>query len=201
MMGIKTPVRGQKAAPLRTQRRRPKKAARSERGSFVVEASVAFVAFAFFYMFTLSYVQVSSAQNLVAHAILQTGQKLSAKSYADDKLDAIGWSLGGLFDAIGLGDEFDINQWYENEDTVVEAVKESVLQYVGHGDEAKADLLLKELNVRNGVSGLDFTGTKIEGKDLHIQVSYGADLWFSEFFGVDIESFRITQTVKARMWK
>jgi hypothetical protein len=172
----------------------------SERGSFVVEASIAFVAFAFFFMFSLSFVQVSSAQNLMAHAILQTGQKLSAKSYADKKLKVIEWSIGELLEDLGLDDNFDVDQWYSEENTVVAEVKKTVLDYIGGGDEEKADLLLKELNVRNGVNGLDFTGTKIVGVDLHIQVSYGADLWFSDFFGLDIESFRVTQTVKARMW-
>jgi hypothetical protein len=183
-----------------TDTRTQRKAACSERGSFVVEASIAFVAFAFFFMFSLSYVQVSSAQNLMTHAILQTSKKLTMKSYADKKLAAIGWTVGGLLNDIGLGDGFDVNQWYETEEKVVEEVKKSVLDYIGNGDAATADELLKELNVREGFAGLDFTGTKIIVKDLHILVSYGAVLWFSDFFGLDVESFRVTQNVKARMW-
>lgn len=78
-----------------------------------------------------------------------------------------------------------------------DAVQERFFAYLAGGDSGRVEQLLKRLHVVGGVSGFDFSGTYISGKDLHVVVRYSLEYEFNTFSLGEVE---FEQSAVSRLW-
>lgn len=176
------------------------------KGSLTIEASIALTAFMFLVVTILSFSRIYRAQNLIAHATLQTSQSLAIESYyretvsGGDTAESIsklikfagffGWDTPGSWDDgyASLGDS-GTNYHGIVEETFVYAIAENRNQ---------TDKILKNLGIKDGMAGLDFSKSKVSDKDIIIYVEYKVTLPFS-FFGE--HTLTLSKTAKTRAFK
>lgn len=102
-------------------------------------------------------------------------------------------------------------KWYDEDshitnypDDMIETVKNRFIGFIagGGGNDGaivdRADSRLKELGVKDGLKGLDFSETKIEGDTLTITIKYKQEFIFN-FQGV--AAFDRKQSVCVNLWK
>ena len=189
----------------------------SDRGVITLEACVSVLSFLILMLFLSSLFVMFMAQNVTAHTALQTSQSLAMDVYRTDslikedgKLVSIGASLTQFITKlVGSSDEdpyfITDERWYQNKDgddpdsaVVAEAVKTRFLGYLAGGDEKKADESLKSMNVVNGLEGLDFSGCKVEGKNLYVVLKYELEYDFNLW---NAKPLQVEQTACSKLWK
>lgn len=183
-----------------------------ERGSLTLETAIVLPFFFFLFMFVIGYFGVISARNTVSHALIQSAKSLSLDSYATESftggLDADGrfevWnSLSDIAASIirAFPDPYFANndKWYKSSSNV-DVVKKRFTGYLVGSDgdsDAKANQKLKSLGVENGLNGMSFKYSIVDG-DLSVTVNYNVNSYFN-FFGLG--SIPVEQTVVTKMWK
>lgn len=176
---------------------------KDEKGMLVVEASIALTAFMFFILFFLSFARVYRAQEVVSHATFQTVQTLAVESYTRETVGEAGTlgAISKLSDFItnitGKSRPAYLDKYssYGNVANLKGILLEEFAMSIEE-DSSKADAKLKKLGVKDGLSGIDFSGTSISGSQITITVNYKVKLQFN-FFGVDELKLRKTATCKA----
>ena len=68
------------------------------------------------------------------------------------------------------------------------------------GGETEADALLKKLRVKDGIEGLNFSGTKVEGDELNIVVAYTNKMIF-DYPAFQLGEINMSLSAKMLMWK
>lgn len=154
-----------------------------------------------------------SGHQVLSHSLIQSAESLSLDPYATERLTT-DWKETGdsqkviqalYANAISDGDEyFSSNEkWYaENNELMLKTVRNRFLGYlVGTGTssevEKRADEMLKFIGVQNGVSGLDFSETKIDGNILTITIKYKQEFVFN-FQG--LAAFDRQQSISITLW-
>ncbi len=153
------------------------------------------------------------AQNATAHAILQTSQSLAVDSYAANKIgDGAGFPTGIKDLIVKFINSMDIelvpnNDNYfvsntkmetaESKNNVPEMAKKRFIAYIAGGDEDKADSMLKSVNVENGIDGLDFSESKIEGKEIKVVVKYKLNYAFQI---AELGKVNVKQESVSKLW-
>jgi hypothetical protein len=139
-----------------------------------------------------------SAQNATAHALLQTAESLSLDAYSITKLDGetlpdsarpTGNHLSNMilrifnnsYEDSGFASD---GAWLSGD--LESAARKKFAAYLGKG-EAGADKLLKEMKVRGGLAGLDFSKSTIEDGCLHVRLTYKASFALQIWGLSDIE--------------
>jgi len=176
---------------------------KDEKGMLVVEASLALTAFMFFILFFLSFARVYRAQEVVSHATFQTAQTLAVESYTRETIGEAG-TLG----AISKLSDFITNITGKSRPALLDKyssygsvanlkgiVLEEFAMSIGE-DIGTADAKLKQLGVKDGLNGIDFSGTSISGSQITIKINYKVKLQF-DFFGVDELGLSKTATCKS----
>ena len=182
-------------------------------GLMAVEALIGFVVFMFSMYTIYSFIWLYMAQSKISHALSEACQSLALESYGNSRI-GFSWDKAGigLSDLIvsfvsnieGESDSHDnfvrTDYWAGNpelsEDALQALAKERFYAYLGGGQE-DAEELLKGLGV---VGDVNFTGTKIEGDDLTVQINYKIKLLLGfNMFGKT--EFDTGQSVTCRMWK
>ena len=83
-------------------------------------------------------------------------------------------------------------------DELTQTVKTRFLGYLCGGDEKEADEMLLRLNVKDGLSGLDFSGSYIKDDVLYVVVKYELE---SDFKIWDLNDIPVEQTANSKLWK
>lgn len=186
---------------------------KQEQGVVSLEACIVLPIFIFVLMFFYGFIVFFSGHQVLSHSLLQSAQSLSLDPYATERLDT-SWEgmekgtdlVQALYaEAFTSGDDyFSSNEkWYaENNDLMRETVKKRFLGYlVGTGTssevEQKANNKLEAIGVQNGLSGLDFSETKIEDNVLTITIKYKQEFIF-DFQG--LAAFDRQQTISITLW-
>lgn len=155
------------------------------------------------------------AQNATAHAILQTSQSLSVDNYAANQLgDGTGFPDGiedlmvKFFKSLNIGlipqddDYFVSNTEMKTSidgNNVPEMVKKRFVAYLAGGDEAKADSMLKSMNVEKGLEGLDFSKSEIvDSKYIKVVLKYQLNY---EFQIAELGKVDVKQESLSKLWK
>ncbi len=181
-----------------------KKACRKTSGLLSLEASIALTLFIFLMLFMFSFLVVFEARNHVAHVLLSTADSLSKDPIANEVPaddDIVQQILYGIYNATSdsHGTYTDPTKWYDGEETVIhETIKNRFVAYLAGGDAEEADRILRGLNIVDGLNGLDFSGSHVDGDDLCISVSYQLEYEF-RVFGLGVLS--MNQTCCSRLWK
>lgn len=187
---------------------------KEEKGVITLEACISVVAFMVLMFLLSGFFMMFMAQNAVGHAILETSESLSLDVYALSRYGAEEGHVGSLSDyassfiAEKLGGStaaespnfISNNDWFSSEDeaAVVDAVKKRFVGYLAGGDESKAEEMLSQMRVVDGLDGLDFSATKIENDELRITVKYKLRY---EFTIGDLGQVDVEQTTSSKLWK
>ena len=187
---------------------------RSQEGFITVEACVSVLAFLLLMLLLSGLFLMFMAQNVTGHTLLQTSQSLSFDSYTTDnmKLDEPGVGsvaivlknfVTGLFGNSDNNPYFVTDtKWYTAENTDIgSVVKKRFIGYLSGGEdgnEEKADEYLKNMNVANGIEGLDFSGSYVKDDTLYIVLRYELEYYFK--IGT-LGNVSVEQTACSKLWK
>lgn len=172
-------------------------------GMLSLEACISVMLFMVLMLLMAGLFRMFMAQNLTAHAALETAESLSLDAYAGEKIGdggtgSVGEFVNGLFDYYNDDRFFTYHNWFDGEESVESAVKKRFTAYISGGDTAKADQFLELLNVEDGLEGIDFSGSRIEDHILYVHIKYKLDYDFH--FG-SMKSVQVDQKACARLWK
>lgn len=181
-----------------------------ERGLLSLEASIAVTIFIFLMLFMYSFFVFFEARNMLGHAVLSTANSLSLDAYGNSKYgdaDTVAKIFYGLYGATGGNSSnfVDTDLWYQNatnEDgslsgTFEETLRSRFLAYLGSGDTDRAEELLERYHIQNGVEGLDFSGSHIDGENLYLSVQYTIEYEF-QVFSLDV--LEMKQSACSKLW-
>ncbi len=181
----------------------------TERGAITLEACVSVTLFMAFMLFFIGLFAMFHAQQTIAHAMVQSSQSLAFETYGTEKLEfevggksglgvAITEAITAIYDFASDSSESFSNdsRWYDEADCS-EAVKERFVGYFSGGDEALAEKYLASLHVVDGLDGLDFSESKVEGGVLYVVVKYKLEYMFKlgDFGVIEAE-----QCFSANLW-
>lgn len=184
---------------------------RKEMGVITLEACVVVVLFLVLTLFLSSLFYMFMAQNVTAHAVLQTSESLSLDVYATNKLTVSGSSKKKIQGTVGefivglFGNSEDNpyfvtdDRWFEskNGEEISQIVKTRFIGYLTGADEEKAEHFLAALNVKDGLDGLDFSESYIENGTFYIvlkyELQYNLNIWHMK----DVE---VRQTTSSKLW-
>ena len=142
----------------------------------------------------------------------QSAQSLSLETYSTDTLGR-DWGSSGLivadlrellsmygFNTRFVSDELWYKETYGNAGDVERMCKTRFCSYLA-GSEVAADTMLRAMGVVNGVNGIDFSESKLDGRDLTVSATYKIRLLFGiRAFGMDLFDFDASQSVCSRLW-
>lgn len=76
-------------------------------------------------------------------------------------------------------------------------IKKRFIGYFANGDEDYAEAFLTKMGVVDGLNGLDFSGSRVEGNKLKIVVNYKMKYWIN--FG-DMGNVDVSQSYLTKIW-
>lgn len=143
-------------------------------------------------------------QQLVAHGMVQAAKSMAFDPYASHRAAAQGGDLdqmvASLFDDLG-STHYSAAEWYTEDgaDDLEDIAKERFLVYL-RKDSADQGKLLELIGVKDGISGLDFSGSKVENGTLTLTLKYTQEFFFKL---TELTSFERVATVKVKLfdWK
>ncbi|MBR1529595.1 MAG: hypothetical protein IJ642_09905 [Oscillospiraceae bacterium] len=180
-----------------------------ENGMVTLEACVSVLFFMIIMFLLWGMFLMYMAQNATAHALLQTSQSLALDNYSAQKLEAgTGFPANTSQLTVRLLQRADIlpngtSYFVLNEDLTKSSAdipaiaKKRFIGYLANGDEDKADTMLKQMKVENGLDGLNFSESEVDGDNLKIIVTYQLNYAFQ------IASWgktNVRQETLARLW-
>ena len=184
-----------------------------EKGAVTLEACVAVLAFVALMLILSAFFRMFMAQNLTAHALMQTAQSLSMDAYSSSRIGIKDGEIGttgtyvkqfvnSLFGSETKSPNFVSNNvWFDEKQPQSEVVNEALVRFLGYmsgGDEPTAGNLLENMYVVNGLAGLDFSESCIEGSDLKLVLKYELEYRIAIW---DIKNVEVKQVSTARLWK
>ena len=169
-----------------------------EQGILTVEASIVLTLCMLFILFLFSFARVYNAQSLVSHAVLQSSDAVALESYLREE------TLEGKEDAVSeLANRFmgtttvsaDSYKSLRSAD-IPKIAKEKFVHAIGK-NESEADKRLKNLGVKGGLAGVDFSGSRLDlgHDDVIICVNYTIEMQFS-ILGMD--EIDVTKVAKSK---
>ena len=180
-------------------------------GAITLEACVSVLTFILLALMLSSLFVMFMAQNTTAHTVLQASESLSVDVYRiealmkeEGKIGSIGDNLGQLITKLfGSADDNPAfvtdTRWYTDDDKIEEAVKTRFIGYlIGENDTTKADEYLKQLNIVNGLNGLDFSESYVSDDTLYIVLKYKMQYDFNIF---DLGEVEVEQRTCSKLWK
>lgn len=169
---------------------------KKERAVLTVEASIVLTLFMAFVLFLLSFNRVYSAQNIVSHATLQTADAVSAESMIRSNTDASEIeNMLKVSNAIYAGQTIEASAFEKiTAKNIVDIARKNFIAAVAES-ESKADAILKKNGVKDGIGGIDLSGSKYDSKtgETIIYVKYTVELQFPIF---GLKEFSMTKAAK-----
>lgn len=190
-------------------------------GMLSLEACISVMFFLILMLLMAGLFRMFMAQNATAHAVLETAESLSLDNYAAQKigngsLGSVGEFINGLFDMRNDDNFFSYNNWSMKEsdenksklseklfdgkpdESVESAVKRRFIAYISGGDADEADRFLEKLNVKDGLDGIDFSGSKVENDILYVHIKYKLKY---DFHIGNLNEIQVDQKACSRLWK
>lgn len=174
-------------------------------GTVIIETSIVLPLFILMTLFLYGLFSITSAQNQITHALIQSSKSISLDPYLMEHVNSLSeadtfWgSLGDIildFARLSNDQHFSSNgSWYTGTGDATIA-KDRFVGYFTGGDEVLADQKLEELGVVNGLDGMNFQMT-INGEDITVTIKYELQFIFDAF---DMGKIPMEQTITTRMW-
>lgn len=178
----------------------------STKGTVILETSIVLPLFIIIILFIYGLFSVTSAQNQMTHALIQSSKSLSLDPYLTEHVDSLAeadtfWSSLGsmILDFARLSNDRHFsspNNWYEGTGDASLA-KERFVGFLTGGDDDAADEKLKDLGIVDGLNGITFD-MKISGEDMIITMKYEIQFWFDAF---ELGKIPMEQSITTKLWK
>ncbi len=169
------------------------------KGVLTIEASIVLTLCVFFILLLFSFARIYSAQSVISHAVLQASDSVALESY----LRELSFS-GEKTQIINVANQISGESSPVNEANFLslrsadlpKAAKEKFTYAVANTEE-KADAKLKNLGVKNGLSGIDFSASNMDlgNDDVIIHAQYTVKMQFP-FFG--FKEIEMTKSAKSK---
>ena len=171
-----------------------------QRGAVTVEACVSVLIFILLTLMLSSLFVMFMAQNTTAHVALQTSESLSMDVYRIETLIKEDGKIGSIGDNAEDNPAFVTDaRWYLDKEKIPEAIKTRFVGYLtGSGDTDKANEFLQQLNIVNGLDGLDFSESYVSEDTLYIVLKYKLQYDFNIF---DLGEVDVEQKTASKLWK
>lgn len=183
----------------------------SKKGAITLEACVSVLSFLILMLLLSSLFVMFMAQNITSHVVLQTSQSLSLDVYSTEKLMVSSGSIGSIGEYLGQfisnmcgsadnNPNFVTNdKWFDDDSENIEpTVKKRFIGYLTGGDEGKADEFLENLNVVDGLDGLDFSESYVSNDTLYIVLKYELQYDFNIW---SVGTVEVEQKTCSKLWK
>ena len=178
----------------------------STKGTVILETSIVLPLFMLVIFFIYGLFAITSAQNQMTHALIQSSKSLSLDPYLTEHVDSASeadtfWSsLGSMvldFARLSNDEHFSSSDdWYKGTGDASLA-KDRFVGYLTGGDEDAADEKLKDLGIVDGLDGVNFTMV-ISGEDMTITMKYEIQFWVDAF---NLGKIPMEQTITSKLWK
>ena len=171
---------------------------KKEQGILTIEASIVLTLCVMFMLFLFSFARVYNAQSLVSHALIQSSDSVALESYLRERT-----LTGSETDVIELANRFMGTTSIKagsytslRSADVYQIAKEKFVYAVGKS-ESEADAKLKNLGVKDGLSGIDFSASHVDlgNDDVVVYVTYNIEMQFP-VFGKD--EITVTKAAKSK---
>lgn len=180
-----------------------------QRGMVTLEACVSVLSFLILMLLLSSLFVMFMAQNMTAHALLQTAESLSLDVYTittmkldDTSIGSVGQILGKITTKLhgdSVSNPYFVTDtaWYDEQTTTEAAVRSRFIGYLAGGDEDRARELLKQMNVVKGLDGLDFSESYVADGTLYAVVKYELEYDFNIW---NVQPEEVEQKACAKLW-
>lgn len=154
---------------------------KKESGILTVEASMILSVFVLFVLFLFNFARVYRAQNMVSHAVLQASDAVAMESYLRET--AFG---GDEADIVQLANRLTSSTTISEESftslrsaNLPKIAKEKFSTAIANS-ETNADKVLKNLGVKGGLTGVDFSASQmdLDNNDVILYANYTIELQF-----------------------
>ena len=176
------------------------------RGTIILETSIVLPLFLFVVLFIYGLFSVTSAQNQMTHALIQSSKSLSLDPYLTEHVDSVYeadtfWSSFGsmVLDLARVSNDEHFsssNDWYNGSGDAALA-RDRFVGFLTGGDKTAAEKKLKNLGIVNGLQGVTFD-MSISGEDMKITMKYEIQFWFDAF---GLGKIPMEQSITVKLWK
>lgn len=183
----------------------------TQRGAITLEACVSVLSFLILMLMLSSFFVIFMAQNVTAHTALQTSESLSLDVYTTNKMMVKEGTIGStsgyvgqfvtkLFGSAENNPYYVTNdRWYDGDSTqIANTLKKRFIGYLSGGDEKDADYILKQMNVVDGINGLDFSKSYVANNTLYIVLNYELEFDFNIW---NANMISVEQRTCSKLWK
>lgn len=188
-----------------------------EKGLLSLEACVSVTIFLFLMLFLYSFFTIFEARNEIGHVVLSASNSMAVDAFENTKLGNGGnmgqiiYNLYGL--AVNSDNDFtDYRQWYDDSveedndgnkslsNTFSEVIKDRFVAYLTSGKSEDANEILKKYKVKDGIDGLDFSGSYIDSSkgDFYLKVKYTLEYDYNPF---GLNGLEFEQSACSKLWK
>lgn len=173
------------------------------KGSITLEAAMMVPMFIILMLLVNGLFIFFMGQQIMLHAMVQSAKSLAFDPYSSQRIEGnTNDDLADMFvdiAAIGHGNYVSNEKWYEeNLDDLDSIVEERFVAYL-QSSRTKAVDLLEEIGVKNGLSGLDFSGCSLSDEGvLTMKLTYEQEFIFN---AADLASFERTMVVKVKVFE
>lgn len=174
-------------------------------GSLTLEACILVPIFIMLMLLVNGLFVMMMGEQIMSHALVQSAKSMALDPYAAsraaaDKEDELAELFVDIFSVKGGSDNhISTEKWYDGETKadVADLAKKRFIAYL-RSSNADADALLEEIGVKNGINGLDFSGTTYNDGILTISITYTQEYVYNAF---DLASFQRNKTAQVRVFE
>ena len=169
-----------------------------ERGVLTVEAAIVLTLTIFFILFLFSFARVYSAQSMVSHAVLQASDAVALESYAREAT-----FHGSEADVVELANRLNgttsigADSFTSLRSANLPKIARQKFAAAISNTESEADVILKRLGVKNGLTGVDFSSSQVDlnSNDVIIYANYTIEMQFPIF---GMKEIPVSKAAKAK---
>lgn len=155
-----------------------------EQGILTVEASIVLTLCTFVILFLFSFARVYTAQSLVSHAVLQASDAVALESYLrETALNGSETDVVDLANRLTKSTSISADNFTSLRSADVPKIAKEKFIYAISNSESQTDEKLRTLGVKDGISGIDFSSSRIElgNDDVIVYINYTIEMQFPVF--------------------
>ena len=178
---------------------------KEEKGLLSLEACISLMIFIFLMLYLYSFFEVFEARNQMAHVVLSVADSIALDGLSDEILSedsGLADVIYEFYETVISENDFNNNISVEDMENDVEklimVIENRFTAYLSNGDSDKADEILKNYGIKEGMAGLDFSKSKVEDGNIYINVVYEMEYEFNTF-GQD--TVKLEQSACSKIWE
>lgn len=172
-------------------------------GSITLEAAMVVPFFIILMLLVNGFFVMFMGQQIMTHTLIQSAKSMAFDPYSTQRVAANAEDdLADMFVDIfsfASGDHVSTDKWYDaaNLDDLDEVVEERYIAYL-NDSETDAKELLKNIGIKDGLDGLDFSGCTLEDGILTVKMKYTQEFIFN---AADLASFDRELSIKVKLFE